>query len=173
MTQRYEMLILATPEITQDELSELEKLTDKKVQESKGKLVSYDKWGKFQLAYPVRGNDYGIYILARFELPSEKAAQAIIDVRSLLELKFNTCVMRYLVTQLAAEAPLEYKRPLSLEETPRDVETFMKEDRGGSYREREGSARTSSMSAPARVSQTVQESASIGTSDTQAEENHG
>lgn len=130
MVSRYEMLILTTPEITQDEMSELEKLFDKKVQEYKGKLISFDKWGKFQLAYPVRKNDYGVYFLVRFEL-SEQTAHVIKELRTLLGLKFNTCVMRYLVNQLAPDAVLEYRRPQSLEETPRDVE-FVR-DRRPSY----------------------------------------
>lgn len=136
MIRRYEMLILATPEITQDEMSELEKLFDKKVQEYKGEVASFDKWGKYLLAYPVNGREYGVYFLARFTLPSDAVVEAIKEVKSLLELKFNACVMRYMASVLAPDVPTTYKRPLSLEEAPREVVQFMKEGRGGYHRDR-------------------------------------
>lgn len=124
--QRYETLILAVPEITNDESNEIQKSFDKKIRELGGSIVSYDRWGKFQLAYPIRRNDYGVYYLARFEVPEDKKKQSVHDIRELFAIRFNDVVMRHLSVQLAADAPLNYKRPLSLEETPREMDSFFK-----------------------------------------------
>lgn len=126
--QRYETLILAVPEITNDESNEIEKAFDKKIRELGGSIVSYDRWGKFQIAYPIRRNDYGVYYLARFEVPQDKNLQVLNDLNELIAIRFHDVVMRHMNTQLPADAPLNYKRPLSLEETPRETDSFM---RGG------------------------------------------
>ncbi len=127
--QRYETLILVSPDITNDEANELEKAFDRKVQEYKGNIISYDRWGKYHLAYQVKHNDYGVYFLVRFEVPATKKEIAVKDVKSLLDLKFNTLVLRYMTSQLSNTASLEYKRPLSLDEKPRDMSLFSKEHR--------------------------------------------
>jgi len=128
-TQRYEALILTIPEITNDESNELEKLLDKKIDEFKGKLISYDRWGKYELAYTIRKNDYGVYYLARFDVPEEKKVEIIKDIKSLFDLKFNEIVVRHVISQLDNEETLEYKRPQSLDETPKDVDQFLKENK--------------------------------------------
>jgi len=128
-TQRYEALILTVPEITNDEAAELEKSVEKRLLEHNGKLVTYDRWGKFLLAYQVKKNEYGIYFLARFDVPATKKDEAIKELKSLFDLKFNAVVMRYLVSNLANDGVLTYKRPQSLEETPKDVDQFLKENK--------------------------------------------
>ena len=128
-TERYEALILTIPEITNDESGEIEKQLDKKIQQFKGKLLSYDRWGKYQLAYPVKNNEYGVYFLSRFDVPQEKKDEVLKELKSLFDLKFNEIVMRHLVSHLDTEAPLDYKRPQSLEETPKDVDQFLKENK--------------------------------------------
>ena len=127
--QRYELLILTVPEITNDEAADLEKTLEKKLQENKATLVSYDRWGKFLLAYPVKRNEYGVYFLARFDAPAEKKQDIIKELKELFDLKFNTLVMRSVTSQIDNNAPLSYKRPQSLEETPKDVDRFLKDNK--------------------------------------------
>lgn len=128
-TQRYEALILTIPEVTNDEAGELEKSLEKKLIEHKGKLVTYDRWGKYLLAYPVKSNEYGIYFLARFDVPATKKNEVVNELKSLFDLKFNAVVMRYVVCNIANDAPITYKRPQSLDETPKDVDQFLKENK--------------------------------------------
>lgn len=129
--QRYEALILASPEITHDESGELERSIDRKIQEYKGTLISYDRWGKYQLAYPIKHHEYGVYFLVRLEVPKTNNDLVLKEIKNIFDLKFNTTVMRYVFSHLDETASLEYKRPLSLEEKPRDVGFFNKEGRGG------------------------------------------
>lgn len=125
---RYEVLILTSPEITQDEGKELETKFDKVVQSQKGLVVSFERWGKYRLAYPVRKNDYGVYFLARFEAESKDKA-LIEEVKTLFAIKLEDVVMRTVITALDAKQSLEYQRPRSLEETPPREEGYVRERR--------------------------------------------
>lgn len=129
MTSRYEVLVLSVPEITGEETTALEKELERVLKGAQGKLISFERWGKYKLAYPVNKNDYGVYFLARFEVEGDKAP-AIEAVNNLYSVKFNDIVMRNLITQINPHAPLTYVRPDSLEEAPSREGSFMKEGRG-------------------------------------------
>jgi ribosomal protein S6 len=121
--------LLTIPEITNDEAAEIERALEKKLQENSSKLVTYDRWGKFLLAYPVKSNEYGIYFLARFDIPVDKNNEVVKELKSLFNLKFNATIMRYLISNIPNDSPAVYKRPQSLDETPKDVDQFLKENK--------------------------------------------
>lgn len=128
---RYEVLMLAVPEITQDETTNLESELTKVIKKHKGSVIATDRWGKFRLAYPVRKNDYGVYFLTRFEV-AEKPTELLEEIRSFFTIKAHDLVMRNHVQRLDSDASLEYQRPQSLEETPveeHDVNTFLKKNK--------------------------------------------
>lgn len=117
---RYEVLILTVPEITADETSMLESQLHSTISHVKGEVLAFERWGKYKLAYQVRKNDYGVYFLARFDLPKNgQVGVSIEDIRRLLAVKYRDIVMRFVFGVLDPKAPLEYKRPESLEEMPR------------------------------------------------------
>jgi small subunit ribosomal protein S6 len=124
---RYEALMLTVPEITADEAKSIEQQFDRLVADKKGSIVSFEKWGKFRLAYPVKKNEYGIYFLARFETTQP---ELVAEVKTLLEVKLHELIMRSMMTKLDPSQSLVYQRPQSLEEAPaREVGSFMKESR--------------------------------------------
>lgn len=126
MLTRYETLLLTVPEITADEAKSLESQIERIIKNSKGNLISFERWGKYKLAYPVRKNDYGVYFLTRFEAEGS----AVQEVKSLFAVKLHDLVMRNMAIQLDAKQSLEYQRPPSLEDAPsRDVNTFLKENK--------------------------------------------
>jgi small subunit ribosomal protein S6 len=123
---RYETLILTIPEITKDESATLEFQVDKLVTKFKGSIISFERWGKYRLAYPVRKNDYGVYFLVRFEVEDNKTI--VTDLNTLFVVKFSDIVMRNLVTRLDPNKPLEYQKPPSVEDAPkRNMSSFMEE----------------------------------------------
>ena len=127
---RYETLFLTVPEITVDEASTLESQLAKVVKDSSGSLITFDRWGKYRLAYPIRKNEYGVYFLARFESSEEVNPSVLEAVRTLFSVKNAELVMRHMVAALDADKPLVYQRPESLEEVPsRDVDSFLKENK--------------------------------------------
>ncbi len=125
MLQRYEVLVLTVPEITQDETKQLENELDKMVTDSKGSVISFERWGKYKLTYPIRNNEYGVYFLMRFE------AEALTKkIDELFRIKLTNFVMRHIITALKGDSLL-YQRPKSLEEAPasRDMDSFLKENK--------------------------------------------
>ena len=129
MIRRYEALMLAIPELTKDETANLEKGFDGIVRGAKGTTISFERWGKYRLAFPIRKNDYGIYFLARFEIDEESSV--LDDLKTFFTIKANDVVMRDMITRLEPKASLAYQRPKSLEEvaSSRDVGTFLKENK--------------------------------------------
>lgn len=131
---RYETLILATPEITNDEAATIEKAIAAAVNNAKGGVISFERWGKYRLAYPIDKQEYGVYYLARYEVSKENTPALSKEVAELLAVRFNTVVMRSMTTQLDAKRGLEYTRPQSLEEAPEvDTSSFLKEHQMGGW----------------------------------------
>jgi len=126
---RYETLLLTVPEITNTESSTLESYFTKAVEATKGKVISYDRWGKYRLAYPVNKNEYGVYYLARFEVPATEKDTVAGAIKAMCTIKYNTIIMRYMTNVLDAKQTLEYQRPTPLDEAPRGVDEFLKENK--------------------------------------------
>ncbi len=136
---RYESLFITVPEITSDEAGSLEKTLSKAVTESKGSIISFERWGKYQLAYPIRRNDYGVYYLMRFEVGDDRKDEVLAELKKLYGVKYGELIMRSVVKSLPAKHSLEYKRPESLEEAPsKDIDTIMKESKNILRRDRGG-----------------------------------
>lgn len=143
MTPRYEALLLTNPAITQDEAKNIESLFERVVKDNKGSMISFEKWGKYRLAFPVNKNDYGIYFLARFETDNKKTVD---DLKTLMAVKLNDLVMRDMISALEPKQSLIYNRPQSLEEAPaREIGGFMG-DRGDRNERRESSYHASEQS---------------------------
>jgi len=115
---RYEILLLTIPEITEDEIKNVESQVQGILRTAKGTFISFERWGKFRLAYPVKKNEYGVYFLVRFELPSE-ASDTLKELKNLVDVKFYDIVMRSMVSVIDPKQSLVYQRPTSLEEAPR------------------------------------------------------
>ncbi len=125
----YETLILSVPEITDDESNKLETQFSKVVSKAKGETVSFEKWGKYKLAYPVKQNEYGVYFLTRYKLPEESVQSVVNELRSFFSIKFNEIVMRE-ITCVLDNGSLEYSKPKALEDLPDDaVDSFLRENK--------------------------------------------
>jgi small subunit ribosomal protein S6 len=125
---RYEMLFLTVPEITGDEIDSIKSYFQKAVRSAQGDMLSFERWGKYRLAYPVNKNDYGVYFLTRFEVALENRDALLKDIRGSYIFKFNHLIVKNMIARLDSKASLEYKRPESLEDTPHDVDSFLKKN---------------------------------------------
>ena len=114
--QRYEALMLTVPELTKDETVLIEKQIDEAVRKTGGSIISFERWGKYRLEYPVNKNDYGVYLLTRFEIP--QGTDTLKDLQTMFAIKLNLIVMRHIIHALESMASLVYQRPKSLEEAP-------------------------------------------------------
>jgi ribosomal protein S6 len=126
---RYEVLVLTVPEITQDESAALETNLGSLLKKEQGITLSFERWGKYRLAYPVKKNDYGVYFLTRFDI--DNSTEALKALQTFFAVDQRALVMRYVVNALDPKTSLEYRRPPSLEETPaKEVGSFIRGERG-------------------------------------------
>jgi len=132
---RYETCLLTIPEITADESKNLESQLDHIVNELKGTMLSYERWGKYQLSYPVRKNNYGMRFLVRFEVDKDNKNKIIDQIKNLLSVRQAELVMRYIIVRLDPKQSLEYLRPESLDEIPATVEPYFKEHKAKGSKE--------------------------------------
>lgn len=127
---RYEVLFVTVPGITSEEASTVETQFNDLMTSNNGKSLSFEKWGKYRLAYEIKKNEYGVYFLSRFELPAHNVGEALEKLRQFFAVKYSETVVRHMVACLAPNASLEYKRPESMEEMPRREESAGKRERG-------------------------------------------
>ena len=169
---RYETLILTIPEITADEMAALEKQFEQVIKKAKGEISSFDRWGKYRLAYQVRKNDYGFYFLVRFEVQAENVDPLMKDLHSLFTVKYPLLAMRYMNTKLNPDEPLTYQKPESLEDIPsQDVDTFLRENKMEGLLKTEPSKKPAPKKVEEPVTQEVKvEEVSITKDETPAEE---
>lgn len=113
----YETLMLAPTEITNDELAKIEDFFEKILSDNKGSLVSFQQWGKYQLPYPVKNNSYGVYVLARYEMPKESCFQILTSITSFFSIKCADFILRSVNRALKGSASAEYIKPDSLDIT--------------------------------------------------------
>lgn len=138
MKSRYEILMLTVPDINQDDAKKVESTLSEVVTKGQGEVLSYERWGKYQLAYPIKKHDYGIYYLMRFELPQK--SEVLTEIKTMFAIRFGDQVIRFMINTLDTKAPLTYQRPRSLEEAPparegvsqgRERRPFGQRDRNG------------------------------------------
>ena len=104
--REYELIIVLTPTLTQEEVSGIHERVKGLITERGGDISFEDMWGMRRLAYPLReaGAKFleGNYILSRFNLDGQHTK----DVEGYLRLSEN--VLRYLLVK--AEGPLPIPR---------------------------------------------------------------
>lgn len=134
---RYEVLMLTIPEVTEDEIKGIESQLQGVLRGAKGTLVSFERWGKYRLCYPVKKNEYGVYFLVRFELPVE-AMNVLDELKALINVKFYDIIMRSMFSVLDPKQSLVYQRPTSLEEAPRREGSFLRPSKHAESRASDG-----------------------------------
>jgi len=126
----YETLMLARTEITEDEMNAIERQIDTIAASFKGKMSLFDRWGKYKLAYPVKKNMYGIYALARYEIPNESLAAFFKELDTLFRIKYNEIIMRQVSVKLepGISSVYKYPEPVASHRTS-NLDSFIKENK--------------------------------------------
>ncbi|HET9098411.1 MAG TPA: 30S ribosomal protein S6 [Candidatus Saccharimonadales bacterium] len=89
---QYEIAVLYHPDLEVD-LSKAEDRVTKILTDNGGKITNTDNWGKRKLAYPIKKNEYAIYVFYAVELPPTSVAK----VESTLNITGE--VIRFLITK--------------------------------------------------------------------------
>ena len=89
---QYEIAVLYHPDLEID-LEKASKRVEKIFADNGGKVVNTDNWGKRKLAYPIKRNDYAVYVFYTVELPAANVQK----VESTLNITDE--VIRFLITR--------------------------------------------------------------------------
>lgn len=89
----YEFCVLYPANLSQKEESTLLKTVEETIEEQGGKQVAKDAWGKRGLAYTIKGNDEGCFVVYHYELKPE-AVQEIDE-----SLRITPNLLRHIVVK--------------------------------------------------------------------------
>ena len=89
---QYEVAVLYHPDLEVD-LGKGSARVEKIFTDNGGKIVNTDNWGKRKLAYPIKKQDYAVYVFYTVELP----AAGVQKVESTLNITDE--VLRFLITR--------------------------------------------------------------------------
>jgi small subunit ribosomal protein S6 len=105
MTRKYELVYLASPDATEDQVSELHTQVEAIVQRIGGQITKTENWGRRKLAYEIGRHKEATYVLEVIDGTGELMKE--IDRR----LKVTDLVIRHLVVRVdEAESVVERKR---------------------------------------------------------------
>jgi small subunit ribosomal protein S6 len=101
----YEVAVLYHPDLEID-LEKAESRVTKIIADNGGKITKTDNWGKRKLAYPIKKQDFAVYVFYTADIPAENVAR--------IEQTFNITdeIIRFLITKpdLKAMAKAEAQR---------------------------------------------------------------
>ena len=89
---QYEIAVLYHPDLEVD-LTKAEERVKKILTNNDAKVLSIDNWGKRKLAYPIKKEDYAVYVFYTVEMPGENLQK----VENTLNITDE--VIRYLITR--------------------------------------------------------------------------
>lgn len=94
MLQSYELMIIFTPVLAEDEYKTAQENLANFVKENGGEIVHRDAWGLRSLAYPIDKKTTGLYWLVEYKAPT--------DLNGKLEITMNRneSIMRHMITRL-------------------------------------------------------------------------
>ena len=102
LRNQYEVAVLYHPDLEMD-LAKATSKVEKIIADNKAKITKTDNWGKRKLAYPIKKQEFAIYVFYIVEIPADSVAK--------IERAFNITdeVIRFLITKpdLKAEAKAE------------------------------------------------------------------
>lgn len=120
--QKYELLYIVHPDLE----SSIDKITDRVrsfVESRKGKVNYEENWGKRKLAYEIKKNEVGIYVLVYFEAPTESLAKIERDLRLTEE------VIRFMILATSDKIKTEKKPRAEKVEEPKIKEEKIEEEK--------------------------------------------
>ncbi|RLC71680.1 MAG: 30S ribosomal protein S6 [Chloroflexi bacterium] len=92
--REYELVAIISPEITEDELPQAMEKLGQLIERQGGKVLSLEQWGRRKFAYPIKHYGEGNYVVTRFELEPEKAAELESN------LKLSEEILRHLLVKV-------------------------------------------------------------------------
>ncbi len=118
--RRYETIFITHPELSEEELSELQQKVNSILAGYKGDLIKFDDWGTKKLTYEIRKNSRGHFFLVDYLAGTDL-------IRELeRNLRLNDRVLRFQTVrigdQISPEALKALKEDVGVEKTTKTIE---------------------------------------------------
>ena len=97
---QYESIFVVEPTVTEAEIDDLIKTYEQLVVSTQGKVLKVEKWGKRKLAYAIRRQEEGSYVLMLVECPATLVKE--LDRRY----RMNDRILRHLTVRVEHESQL-------------------------------------------------------------------
>lgn len=117
MLKNYELLYILHPDLEGSSDKITEKVTGF-ITKAEGEVTGHEDWGKRKLAYKIAKNDFGVYVLINFTIPSVNLPQVEHD------LGLSEEIMRFMVVALPEEVA---KKPSKKEKAAKKAEAKKEE----------------------------------------------
>ncbi len=117
--RKYECFFIVHPELNDEALTAVADKLKGIIETNGGTVVSYTPWGKKKLAYPVKKNDFGYYILMEF------ASEPTLIVELERNLRLDERVLKFITVKLEDQYSPEEEpeqEPEEAEEAPAEAE---------------------------------------------------
>jgi small subunit ribosomal protein S6 len=92
--QNYEMMLIFTPVLADDEFKAAQAKFTSFVKENGGEIVHQNAWGLKSLAYPIQKKTTGLYFVVEFTAPTD------LNAKMEIQLNRDESVMRHMITHL-------------------------------------------------------------------------
>jgi small subunit ribosomal protein S6 len=90
----YELMVIFTPVLSEDEFKSAQKKFSDLITEAGGQIVNSNPWGLKSLAYPIQKKTTGIYWVSEF------TAQSDFNEKLKIQLLRDEQVLRFMITKL-------------------------------------------------------------------------
>lgn len=92
--QNYEMMLIFTPVLADDEFKAAQAKFTSFIKENGGEIVHQNAWGLKSLAYPIQKKTTGLYFVVEFTAPTD------LNAKMEIQLNRDETVMRHMITHL-------------------------------------------------------------------------
>ena len=120
----YELIYIVNSNVERKKVDEIMKDIGERLEKAGSKLINHTVWGKKKLAYPIRGNTYGTYILAHYNGGDNEKLSEFDSW-----LKLSGLVIRHMIVKLDKEP--EALESLSQEESEEDRKKRIEQELAG------------------------------------------
>jgi len=93
--RRYEQIYILRPSLSEDEINQVIENSNQIVLDDEGTIISLNKWGMRKLAYPIKKEPQGYYVLA--DVAATPAAVAEIERK----FRIDDAVLKYLTVKVS------------------------------------------------------------------------
>lgn len=93
----YEITLVISPDMAEFEAQKAEAKINSSITKKGGNIINNNFWGKHELAYPIKGHEFGYFATTVFSMPGAAISELTSEIRLTPE------ILRYLVISLEKE----------------------------------------------------------------------